>query len=197
MAESRVPGPLDWRLPATTTHDGLPLGNGLFGALLWGQDQTLRITINRADFWDHRGGVDFGPEATYANIRRWLEAGDEATLRRVFEGRGRAQPGQPARPTRLPMGRLDLSLPDAVRLASARLDLGTGQASLACSGPTPTIVETLVPRGRPVLALRFGGYGAAHVRVASRPPDAPEVLAYYRDYGFPPAQITDEGEQGG
>jgi alkyl sulfatase BDS1-like metallo-beta-lactamase superfamily hydrolase len=27
----------------------MPLGNGLFGALIWGEGHQLRITINRAD----------------------------------------------------------------------------------------------------------------------------------------------------
>ncbi len=74
-----------------------------------GAENTLRVTINRADYWEHRGGIRFGPEATYANLRRWLQEGDFANLKRVFEGQGTARPGEPPRPTRLPMGRVDLA----------------------------------------------------------------------------------------
>ena len=49
------------------------------------------------------------PQATYANLRRWLEAGDEASLRRVFEGAPRRAARR--RPTRLPMGRVDSPCP--------------------------------------------------------------------------------------
>ena len=74
----------------------------------------MAITINRADYWDHRSGIVFGPEATYANLRHWLETGDETSLRRVFEGESQGQPGEPRRPTRLPMGRIDLAVDDDV-----------------------------------------------------------------------------------
>src|SRR5215208_5301867 len=98
----------EWRFPAGHCHDGIPLGNGTFGALLWGADDSLRLTINRADYWKHGGGWAWPEDATYANLRHWLEAGDEATLRRVFEGRGGPDGTRPDRPTRLPMGRVDL-----------------------------------------------------------------------------------------
>src|SRR5207244_1344088 len=101
---------LEWRFPARDTHDGMPLGNGTFGALIWGEGSQARITINRADYWDHRGGLPTDPEASYANLRRWLAEGNETRLREVFEGR-QAAGERPMRPTRLPMGRVDLELP--------------------------------------------------------------------------------------
>ncbi|MHB1296269.1 MAG: glycosyl hydrolase family 95 catalytic domain-containing protein [Anaerolineae bacterium] len=190
------PGTLSWCFPAETTHDGMPLGNGLFGALLWGAGHDLRITINRADFWDHRGGVSFGPEATYANLRGWLEAGDEASLRRVFEGRGQDQPGQPPRPTRLPMGRVDLTLGSG-SLARGALVLGQGVAQIVLDGSAPTTVEALVPRGGPVLAARVTGLAADGLRAVSAPPDAPSVRGYWEQYGFPAPQVQDGVDEGG
>ena len=60
---------LPWRFPATHCHEGIPLGNGTFGALLWADEDagTLRITVNRADYWLHTGGWRWPAEATYAN----------------------------------------------------------------------------------------------------------------------------------
>ena len=37
--------------PIATWDDGIPLGNGGAGALLWGGGDTLNITLDRADFW--------------------------------------------------------------------------------------------------------------------------------------------------
>ncbi|MHB0858588.1 MAG: glycosyl hydrolase family 95 catalytic domain-containing protein [Anaerolineae bacterium] len=187
---------LSWRFPANSTHDGIPLGNGLFGALLWGAGRDLRITINRADYWDHRGGVRFGPEATYANLRRWLEAGDEESLRRVFEGRGQERPGQPARPSRLPMGRVDLVL-EAGSLARGALVLAQGMARVALDGPAPTVVETLVPRGRALLVARVSGLAAEGLRAVSVPPDAAPVLEYWQRYGISAPSVEDRGDEGG
>ena len=39
--------PLKW-------HEGLPLGNGLLGCLVWQKDGTLRLALDRADLWDLR-----------------------------------------------------------------------------------------------------------------------------------------------
>jgi alpha-L-fucosidase 2 len=192
-----APESLAWPVPSRTAHEGQPLGNALFGALVWGEGHTLRLTINRADYWDHRGGITFGPEATYANLRRWLEAGDEASLRRVFEGRAEEEPGRPRRPTRLPMGRVDLALPPALTLERATLHLGEGVAECALAGPGPATVRAVVPRGRPVLALRIDGLGAPAVQPASRPPDAAEVLAHWRDHGIPDPAVEDGAERGG
>ena len=192
-----APKPMIWRFPAPTTHDGLPLGNGLFGALLWGQGSDLRVTINRADFWDHRGGTLFGEEATYANLRRWLTAGDEATLRRVFEGQTDKSGATPPRPTRLPMGRLDLNLGADARLGQATLDLACGCGSLSLLGSAPSEVQAIVPRHRPVLAVRVTGPAAHSLAARSSPPDAPEVLSYQRQYGYPEAQVDDSLDHGG
>ncbi|HEU4752394.1 MAG TPA: hypothetical protein VFU47_04725, partial [Armatimonadota bacterium] len=85
-----VPRPLQERLefpfPAREAHAGIPLSNGTLGALLWGEGRSLHLTLNRADYWDHRGGLEFGEEASYENLKRWLTRGDELEVRRVFEG---------------------------------------------------------------------------------------------------------------
>jgi len=180
-----MPGRLMWRFPATTTHHGIPLGNGLFGALLWGEGGLLRITINRADYWDHRGGIRFGPEATYANLRRWLEEGNEAELRRVFEGAAGTDASQPRRPSRLPMGRVDVQFRQGLVVRRGWLTLGQGTADVLLSGVAPVAVQALVPRGRPLLAARITGADASALQPVSSPPDAPEVLDYYRACGFP------------
>src|SRR5262249_35024243 len=121
---------LEWPFPSSDCHMGIPLANGTFGALLWAGDGSVRITVNRADYWDHRGGVHLGREATYANLRLWLAEGNEAKLREVFEGRAPATGDTPPRPTRLPMGRVDLALPVRARIRMGGLWLADGRAEL-------------------------------------------------------------------
>lgn len=190
------PEPLPWAFPAATTHEGIPLGNGLFGALLWGADGALRVTINRADYWDHRGGITFGPEATYGNLRRWLAEGNEAELRRVFEGTGGEGVGTPRRPTRLPMGRVDVHLSGAAILGGA-LDVAAGEARVRLAGRVPGAIRAVVPRGRPVVALHVHGAPDGAVRVVSCPPDAAEVRDYWRAHGLPDPAVRDGEEEGG
>ena len=188
---------LEFPFPARDAHAGLPLSNGTFGALLWGEERTLRITINRADYWDHRGGLAFGPDATYANLRRWLEEGDEARLREVFEG-APSDDGTPPHPTRLPMGRVDLELPVDWSVAAGGLHLSTGEAELELTGyRSQAKLRGVVLRETPVLCLRLTGLDGSAAAVRSRPVDSREVLDHYRRYGLPKAQSFDLGEFGG
>ena len=39
---------------ATTWDEGIPLGNGMLGALVWQKEDHLRISLDRADLWDLR-----------------------------------------------------------------------------------------------------------------------------------------------
>jgi len=189
--------PIPWPLRMENCHDGIPLGNGLFGALLWVRDGALRITVNRGDFWDHRGGFRFGPEATYANLKRWLREGNEEALRRAFEGVYDPTSGQPARPTRLPMGRVDLELPAAMRLVRASLSLSNGRASLTFRGPARLEVAAVMPRGRPLAALRFTGLEPGRLQPAAFLPQAPDIRDYFRKYGFPEAERFGDAGFGG
>lgn len=41
---------LEFAFPTAEAHSGIPLSNGTFGALLWGEGRRLRLTLNRADY---------------------------------------------------------------------------------------------------------------------------------------------------
>ena len=71
---------LNWNFPLPRTHCGILLGNGLFGAIVWGGDNKLCITVNRADFWDHRSHMPITEKMNYANLRRIWESGDEKAM---------------------------------------------------------------------------------------------------------------------
>lgn len=183
---------LVWHFPLTQTHHGIPLGNGTFGALLWGGEREVCITINRQDYWDHRGGITWNEEASYRNLKRWLEEDDEESLRRAFEGTRTGEESWPSRPTRLPMGRVDLRLPEGKVLRTGYLDLGSSEAEIEAEGDAT--LKAALMRHDPVLAILVEG---TEVEVHSQPPDAPEVLEHFGKYGFPPAQVFDGEEVGG
>ncbi|MFZ4780284.1 MAG: glycosyl hydrolase family 95 catalytic domain-containing protein, partial [Terrimicrobiaceae bacterium] len=110
-----------WAFPLTRTHTGIPLGNGRMGALVWGGKRCLNITFGRADFWDHRGGKSWKPEMNYLHLHQLLAAGNEPEIRRIFSEP--CLPGHPARPTVLPIGRIELRFPAGSSLVDAELDL--------------------------------------------------------------------------
>jgi len=119
----------EWEFPLERTHCGILQGNGTMGALIWGGGSQLNITIGRADFWDHRGGLEFGEEVTYANVCRCLEANDEEGLRSIFY-RPPANPGDPQRPTVLPIGRLELDFGTNAEIKRGLLAMDTGEVTI-------------------------------------------------------------------
>ena len=189
--------PLAWPFPAEDVHDGVPLGNGLFGALVWGGDGGLRVTVNRADYWDHQGGLKWTEEASYSRLRELLAANDEAELRRVFEGRDAAGE-RPRKPTRLPMGSIDLEWRDAARFSDAELDMFAGEARVTGVGDGGGVrVRLTLPREGAALAALIEGPAAKRVTIVPRPPDAPEVAQELRSRGYPPAEVfTTDGVSG-
>ena len=120
---------IEWDFPLPRTHTGMLQTNGTMGTMVWGAGSVLRITLGRADFWDHRGGLPWTEQQSYANIRQCLEKGDEAGLRTLFEDPGRP-PGTPRRPSILPVGRVDVDFGQGVSLHRAALDIDTGEVTV-------------------------------------------------------------------
>jgi alpha-L-fucosidase 2 len=62
-AEPRREHGLHYTEPARVWDEALLLGNGLLGALVWGDGKTLRISLDRTDLWDLRPVPEFsGPD---------------------------------------------------------------------------------------------------------------------------------------
>ncbi|MDP2990119.1 MAG: glycoside hydrolase N-terminal domain-containing protein, partial [Kiritimatiellota bacterium] len=159
-------GPLKWRLTDDYCHDGIPLANGLLGVLVWGSENVIRLTLNRADFWDHRGGMEWTEEATYTNMLRWIRAGDAASLYRAFEGGAALK-----RPTMLPMGRVELRFPDGYKVKHAALDIASGEARIEMEGASNSYsLKLCVLMEDPVLAVSIQGKKAGV-------PNCPEIKA--------------------
>ena len=119
----------NWDFPLPRTHTGILQGNGTMGAMIWGEGSVLRITIGRADFWDHRGGMPWTEKMSFANIRARLEADDEAGLRELFEQTQNAE-GEPGRPSVIPVGRIEIDLGKEAELVEGELELDTGKATI-------------------------------------------------------------------
>ena len=116
--------------PLTRPEVGMLLANGTIGAMIWGQDNVLRITLNRSDFWFHRGGLALSPEATYKNIRNYITNHDTAKLEGLFENIKNGPTGADAdsvRPTLLPLGRIDLTFSKDAVFKNGYLHLKNGK----------------------------------------------------------------------
>lgn len=88
--------------PIKTWDEGIPLGNGLLGGLLWGGDSTLNVSLDRGDLWDERPAKGMQWEKfKYLNLVDMVRRKDQAGIDDIFE---RAY--YDVHPTKLPGGRM-------------------------------------------------------------------------------------------
>lgn len=98
----------------------------------------------------------------------------------------------------LPLGRVELELPEDWSLAAGGLHLVTGEAEVDLTHPRSTAkLRASILRTGPVLCLRITGLEGGSIRVHSRPPDSPEAQERFRALARPPAQVFDLGTFGG
>lgn len=117
---------LHYQTPAMVWDEAMPLGNGLLGALVWGDGKPLRISLDRTDLWDLRPVPEFHTkEYSYRTMRQWVKEGRLADLHRLYDD----PYGNPG-PTKIPAGRIELSLGDNPVFEQASLDLATATARI-------------------------------------------------------------------
>lgn len=91
--------------------EGVPLGNGLLGALVWGDGKPLNLSVDCTRLWDLRPVPEFhSSEYSFATLQEWEKAGRYADLIRLYEepySRGNA-------PTKIPAGRIAFHFAEGV-----------------------------------------------------------------------------------
>lgn len=146
-----LPQPLQLAAPIRTWDEGIPLGNGLTGGLLWGEGNTIRLSLDRGDLWDLRTPAMLQrPDWKYATLQRLQAAGDQAELERLFDEPYEAV----AYPTKIPCARLQLTLPAGARAERFLLDL---QHALGLVEGRNVNIESLFSAVHPVTLLRIEG----------------------------------------
>lgn len=180
-----------WEFPRLRScHEGVPFADGVTGVLVWGGGDELRLTVGRADLWDHRGGYAWTTDQSYTNIVTLWKGDGRDRLLSLFEKETPA--GEPNNPYMLPFGRVVVKLPGRT-LARGALDTetGLGAIELAEGGKIELAMSTDLHR----FALRFPE-GLAY-EVKSVP--ATEFAVYERDLrpkGFEKAVTFDDAESG-
>ena len=121
--------PLEWKFPTArgNPHEGMAFADGVTGVLVWGGGDTLKLTVGRADLWDHRGGYSWTDAQSYTNITDAIQKGDKARLLGLFKKT--VPPGEPRNPTMLPLGRIEVKIPGAT-LKRGTLDVKTGAGTV-------------------------------------------------------------------
>jgi alpha-L-fucosidase 2 len=121
---------LRYTTPATVWDEALPLGNGTMGALIWGDGSPLRISLDRSDLWDLRAVPEFhSAEYSFEQMKQWHEQGKVADLLRVYE-----QPYNRPAPTKIPAGRIEITLSGSPGFRDTSLSLVDAVAEMNLAG---------------------------------------------------------------
>lgn len=121
---------LHYDTPATVWDEAMPLGNGLLGALVWGDGAPLRISLDRTDLWDLRPVPEFHDEKfadvyKYSVMRKWVKEGRINDLHKLYD-----DPYHYPGPTKIPAGRIELTIGDGAAFKQAVLNLADATATV-------------------------------------------------------------------
>ena len=145
-----------WEAPGRRWLDGLPLGNGHIGAMMWGDGAPLILTLDKYDCWELRERIPDPATYNYANLRQLVEAGDGEAVRSQF-WMGIGDPNAP-KPTRLPLPRLELRFPNAAQEFNARLRLSDATVDGALRFPAGEVkLNAFLHATRRLIVIRLTG----------------------------------------
>ena len=180
---SRRPGrELNLRLtaPIKTWDEAIPLGNGTMGVLLWGEGNTLRLSLDRGDLWDERSSKKFlkvRDQFNWATMQQLVASNRMDEFNRIFD----SNYDYDGPPTKLPAGRVEITLDPAQTVETFELDLASAEGIARFSdGKGLRAFVSAASVENPVALVRI--FGPALKAVHLRTPDSVKKL------GYPPAQ---------
>ena len=135
---------------ATTWDEGLPLGNGLLGALVWQKDGHLRLSLDRSDLWDLRPmqNIDL-PEWSFSWVQEQWRENHYRAVQEKFDVPYETSPA----PTKIPAGALEFDLGGFGDVQSARLSVDEAVCRVIWTGGKS--FECFVQAGKPCGRFRF------------------------------------------
>ena len=172
---------MTFSFPLERTHCGVPLANGNFGALVWGKE-SLCVTVNQSDLWDHRNGRVVDPRDRYSRfVEHAALHGCNRELNTLFH-----REDLYGAPRRMAVGRFEFTFAPGNMPVTAELDYFSGKlkVTLANGG----VLELCLVLGKNVLYIDdpAGNIKDVIMKPAS---DFPQVRAFNTDRG------TDEYEK--
>ena len=185
--EVNLPRPehgLHYTTPATAWDEALPLANGIMGALVWGDGSPLKISLDRTDLWDLRTVPEFhSAEYTYKQMQQWHKEGRVKDLIRLYE----APYSRPEAPTKIPAGRIEITLAGKSGFTAADLDLREATASVRLADGTQA--RAIIHAVEPVGMISIRPAGALSCKLIA-PPFGPESKSGLAKLGYPPPAQT-------
>lgn len=165
----RFPGPqhdLVFGRLASTWDEGIPLGNGKLGALIWSRGGMLRVSLDRADLWDLRPVAELsGPEFSFKWVREHVLKNDYGPVHRMGDVPYDRDPA----PTKIPAGALEFDVSKLGEVGSVRLSVD--RAVCEVRWKSGARLEAFVNAAEEAGWLRFEGPGIEDLAPRLVPPD--------------------------
>lgn len=105
---------------ATRWDEAMPLGNGQLGALIWGKNNQLRLSLDRADLWDERKAMDLS-KLNFKWVKEQVLNKNYAVVQKV----GDEPYDQIPYPTKLPAAAIEFNIAPLGKVISNTLDIQT------------------------------------------------------------------------
>ena len=137
---------LHFRQIPKSWDEGLPLGNGMLGALIWEKNGRLRFALDRADLWDLRPIPQLqGPEFSFQWVLDHVQRGDYRPVQEMFD----VPYDLEATPTKLPGAALEFAVPVGDAVQSADVHLADAKAIVTWKNgmQLETFVHATLPQG--------------------------------------------------
>lgn len=140
------------KAPVSTWDEALPLGNGLTGGLLWGEQNIIRLSLDRGDLWDERthGEKEWWKKYTYQKGADLIAKGEFKTVGSWWD---EAYNG--VSPTKLPGGRIELKFP--AREVVKEFELMEATAEGIARFNSGAVLNTFYSAADPVTLLSIKG----------------------------------------
>jgi alpha-L-fucosidase 2 len=110
---------------ATRWDEGIPLGNGWLGALIWQKDNRLRVSLDRVDLWDDRPM----PQIDRLTFK-WVVAQVNKRQYDTVQQIGDAPYDKNPAPTKIPAAALEFNCASFGKVVSNDLDIKTALNSI-------------------------------------------------------------------
>lgn len=181
---------------ATMWDEGLHLGNGMLGMLVWEKEGKLRLAIDRADLWDLRPmkGLD-RPEFRFDWVRDQVLRKDYGIVQQYFDAPYETEPA----PTKIPGAAIEFDLASLGPVQRVELSLAGAVGRITWkSGATLTLfVHATEPVGWYRFERFYDGVLPAIVPPAYQgPADTTAAGSVAGDnlvrLGYPPGEMTVE-----
>ncbi len=182
---------------ASTWDEGMPLGNGIVGSLVWQKDSSLRLSLDHVGLWDQRPMVnrDSLSIRNFKWVQEQVQKNDYRPVQMMYD----LPYDTSAFPTKIPGGALEFNIASLGKVDSVRLYLKNALCEVKWEGGATmqTFVHATenkgwfrfenVPDGfRPTLVSPV--YQAASDGVSS-----PVTGQDLRRLGYPQGEVTEKG----